>query len=242
MIALHRLVHFFRRDQRHFFSSLVMLLGGLLISSSILAQTAAYVTDQGDFNLRSGESTRHKIVRILSSGTEVQVLSQNRETGYSRVRLNDGTIGFILTRYLQSEPAARDQLSAIQAQLDELQQAPDQLTARLTTLQEEHKALLKAHQETVDHKDQIEQELIEIRRAAANVVNITQERAALQEDVARLTRKVGELEQNNLELSNLDKQKWVVTGALIAGAGVLIGLILPHLHFRRRRQSWGGSF
>lgn len=218
---------------------LVWLLGAVL-SGAVWAKTA-YITDQGEFHLRSGESTRYRIIRVLPSGTAVEVLSHNENTGYSRVRLADGTQGFILSRYLQDEPAARDHLAAMQARLDELQQAPDQLASKLSRLEEQHQKLVAEHEATLKRNEQLEQELLEIRRAAANVVNIAQERAALQEDVARLTRKVGELEQENLELRNRNSQDWFLTGAAVAGGGVLAGLILPHLRWRRRRRNYWSS-
>jgi len=214
---------------------------GLLLWASLSGVAwakTAYITDQGEFNLRSGESTRYRIIRVLPSGAAVEVLANNESTGYSRVRLADGTLGFILTRYLQDEPAAREHLAAMQARLDELQQAPDQLASKLSKLEEQHSTLVAEHEATIKRNEELEQELMEIRRSAANVVNITQERAALQEDVARLTRKVGELEQENLELRNRNNQDWFLTGAAVAGGGVLAGLILPHLRWRRRRSYW----
>jgi SH3 domain protein len=222
--------------QLNFFKCLLWCVLFFIITP-IDAQTA-YITDQGDFNLRSGESIRHKIIRVLNSGVEVEILSENAATGYSRIRLNDGTVGFILTRYLQPEPAAREQLEVMQARLDELQQAPDQLATKLNNLQQEHSRLSQEYEDILHHNQTLEQELIEIRRSAANVVNITQERAALQEDVANLTRKVGELEQENLELRYRDKLDWFLTGSIVAVGCIIIGIFLPNLRFRRRRSSW----
>ncbi|MBB1125678.1 TIGR04211 family SH3 domain-containing protein [Thiospirillum jenense] len=208
------------------------------MQSSLAIADTAYVTDLGEFHLRSGASTRHRIMRMLPSGTEVEVIAEDKDNGYTQVRLSDNTIGFILSRYLQEEPAARERLTAIQTRLNELQQEPGQLAAKLSKLEIEHAALKTAYEKTLRRKEQLDRELIEIQRAAANVVDITQERASLQENIALLTGKVGELEQENLVLRNRDQQRWFLIGATVAGGGVVLGLMLPYLRLRRRANSW----
>ena len=78
----------------------------LLGSSSAIAETG-YITDQLKITLRSGESTTHKVVRMLPSGTAVTVLSRNSSTNYAKVRMADGTTGYVLNRMLLTERPAR---------------------------------------------------------------------------------------------------------------------------------------
>lgn len=230
-------------DTRRFRPRRILWLGFLLWVIALSMRNAwgetAFVTDQGAFNLRSGESTRHKILRMLPSGTEVEILGKDRDSGYSEVRLADGTSGFILSRYLQDEPAARARLEVAEQRLEELQQEPDQLAAKLSRIEEEH-ARLKEQFDIVSQRNlELEEELAELEHTSANVVNINEERNQLQQSVARLTRTVGELEQENLELRSRDDQHWFMTGAGVAGGGLLIGLLVPRLGSRRRRGSWG---
>lgn len=217
---------------------LAWLLMGLLLGSIAVVQAdTAYLTDQGEFNLRSGESTRHKIIRILSSGTEVEILGQNEESGYTRIRTLDGTAGYILTRYLQDTPAARSQLKALREQLEELQQEPDQLAAQLSRLKELHDTLKSDYARVEARNQELEETLAEIEHSSANAVKINAERNRLQQEVANLTRTLGELEQENVALRSGDDRRWFLTGAAVAGAGLIIGLILPNLGLRRKRDS-----
>jgi SH3 domain protein len=80
-----------------------------LVSASPAFAETQYVTDQYDFNLRAGQSNRYKIIRTLPSGTPLEIIRVDSKTGYAQVRTEDGTTGYILTRYLQQEPAARNQ-------------------------------------------------------------------------------------------------------------------------------------
>lgn len=214
----------------------------ILVLALTAAQAAAdtrYVTDQFEITMRRGESTRHRIVRMLPSGTEVEVLGSNRDTGYSRIRIADGTEGYVLTRQLLEQPVARDRIAALEERLAELQQAPDQLAAQLDRLQAEHEALQSRHQALERENTELEQELATIRHASANVVRLTEERSELRKNVADLTRQSAELRQENRDLRNQTHQRWFLIGAGVVAGGILIGLILPHLRFRRRKGSWG---
>jgi len=206
--------------------------------AQVVADTR-YVTDQAEITMRRGESTRHKIVRMLPSGEAVQELSMNKATGYSQIQVEDGTTGFVLTRQLQNEPVARDRLATMEARLAELQQAPDQLAAQLTELRAAHEELERGYQQVEGERDRLEQELASIKNASANVVRITEERSELRKSVAELTRQVADLRQESLDLKNQTTQRWFLIGAGVVTGGVIIGLLLPHLRLRRRKSSWG---
>jgi SH3 domain protein len=197
------------------------------------------VTDQFQITMRKGESTRHKIIRMLPTGEAVEALETNSDSGYTRIRTSDGTIGYVLDRQLLKEPVARERIAEMTARLQELQAEPDQLAAKLAELQQAHSTLQADHDELRSDKERLEEELATIRHASANVMRITQERTELRQGVADLTRQVAELQQRSRDLSNQSTQRWFLIGAGVVVGGILIGLVLPHLRFRRRKSSWG---
>ncbi len=210
----------------------------LVVPASLRAETR-YVTDRLEATLRAGESTRYKILKMLPSGTPLEILGVNDTTDYARVRTAEGTLGFVAVDQLQAEPAARDRLLEVEAQLKELQQQPDALSAQLARLQSEN-AELKARFSTSERgRQRLEQELATIRHASANVLDITNDRERLRMQVAELTRARADLEQANRDLSNQTNQRWFLIGSGVLGGGVLLGLILPHLRFGQRKSSWG---
>lgn len=198
-----------------------------------------YVTDQFKITLRSGESTGHSILKMLPSGSTVELLSTNPDTGYSQIRAPDGKTGFVLTRQLMDEPSARDRLAQAEKRLHELQDEPGRLSARLASLQEEHQRLTDAYAQLQKVKGDLEQELVSIRRTSANAVRIAEERDQLRQSLATMTREIEEVKQQNLDLSNDSTQGWFLIGAGVLVAGIILGLILPHLRFQRRKNSWG---
>lgn len=76
--------------------SLAILVSAVVLALPVpgLGQTR-YVTDQGDFYLRSGPSNGHRITKQVDAGTALTVLETDEDSGYSRVRLGDNTTGWI---------------------------------------------------------------------------------------------------------------------------------------------------
>ena len=94
----------------------------LLLSVTVaMADDTRYVTDQLEITLRSGQSTKHQIIRMLPSGTPVELLETDEETKYSRIRTSDdGTEGWVLSRYLDEQPSARERLIKTNQQVKQL--------------------------------------------------------------------------------------------------------------------------
>ncbi|QEP43302.1 TIGR04211 family SH3 domain-containing protein [Ectothiorhodospiraceae bacterium BW-2] len=213
-----------------------LLLTLMLLPAPALVAETHYITDQIEVTLRSGESTRNKILRMLPSGTAVEVLSQNSDSGYSRVRIN-GREGYILTRQLQREPSARSQLQSMRERIEELQASPNKLQSRLAELQGDYAQLQQQHQQLQQQHRQATDELQRIEQTAANAVRIERERQQLQQQVDQLSSNREQLLQQNSQLQKQSQQRWFLIGAGVLVGGILLGLILPHLRLRRR-SSW----
>ncbi len=198
-----------------------------------------YVTDQCSVPMRKGEGLKYKVSRMLPSGTTLQVTGGGGSSGYTQVRTPEGSVGFVATADLMAEPAARDRLAEMAAKLAELQQAPDALTTRLAAAQSEQQDLKASYARVSADRDRLEQELATLRSASANIVEVTNDRAELRTRVAELTRQTADLEQKARDLSLENDQRWFLIGGGVVVAGILIGLILPSLRFRRRKSSWG---
>ena len=208
----------------------------LLLAASAHAQTR-YVSDRMVVELRRGPSTEYLILRNLEAGTAVQVL-EDAGAGYSRVRVQDqGTEGFILTRFLIPEPIARDKLAAAERGLaaaktraTELEQQVNALTAELGGTKTDLAKTRSSH-------DQISKDLTDLRTSAANVVEIRDQNESLRQRLIQREREVEELTAANTRLASQDKQNWFIVGAGVLLGGVVIGLIGPSLR-RKRRSQW----
>ena len=216
-------------------SCTALLLSALLFATAVNAQTA-WVSDEFEITLRSGPSTSHAIELMLKSGTEVQILERDNEAGYARVRTGGGKEGWVLTRYLMNEPAARQQLARLTSQLTNEASRGSSLNAQLGAIRSEYDAATKRLETLEREKSGLEEELAEIKRTAANVLTINNQNKQLREQLAAEEIRVATLEQENRELSSQTTRYWFMSGALVLVVGMALGLWLPRIRWQRRSR------
>jgi SH3 domain protein len=216
------------------------LLPILLIAASLpaIAKTG-YISDQLKITMRSGESTSHKVIKMLPSGTPVDIISDNDQTGYSKIRLPNGTTGYVLSRMILSERPARERLVEAEQQLEMLRQEPDKLSSQLAKLQEDYQSLQQQYETLSREKEQLSREIEILRQAAAEPMRVARERDDAVEKNRQLNDELATLKLNNQRLSDKTEQNWFMIGAAAIIVGILLGIILPRLRVRRRRSEWG---
>ncbi|HSN52469.1 MAG TPA: TIGR04211 family SH3 domain-containing protein [Woeseiaceae bacterium] len=211
------------------------LLSALLVAGAASAESA-WVSDQFEITLRSGPSTSNAIERMLDSGTELEVLERDAETGYSRVRTGGGTEGYVLTRYLMNEPAAREQLARLTSQLTSEASRGTTLNSQLSAIRSQYDSATRQIETLQREKGELEEELAEIKRTAANVLSINNQNKQLREQLAAEEIRVATLEQENRELSSQTTRYWFMSGALVLVVGMVLGLWLPRIRWQRRSR------
>lgn len=95
-----------------------------------------FISDQTAVTLRLDKGMDSPVAGLLTAGTRVQLLEADTASGYSRVRVAPGREGWVLARYLSMQPAAREQLVQVQAQLGEQQALVRKLQAENAKLRE----------------------------------------------------------------------------------------------------------
>ena len=214
--------------------ALTLLIG--LLATPALAQTR-YVSDQLEIPLRSGTSTQHRIIRMLSSGTPLEVLEVDADAGYTRVRAPSGAEGWVLSRLLQDIPSARDRLARAEKQLAELQAAERERLENLDNLKSEKGSLEDKLSALLQENNRLKQELMEIRRTASSSLAIAEENKELKNRMLQMEREQQRLVQENEALSDRTKRDWFMVGAGVIIVGIILGLILPRIRVKKR-SSW----
>jgi len=216
------------------------LLPILLIAVSLpVCAKTAYISDQLKITMRSGESTTHKVIKMLPSGMQVNVIGQNSKTGYSKIRLPSGSTGYVLTRMVLSERPARERLAEAEKQLQMLRQEPDKLGSQLATLQDNYQTLQRQYDTLALENEQLNSEIESLRQASAEPMRIARERDQSVEKNRQLNDELATLKLSNQRLTDKTEQNWFMIGAVAIVVGILLGLILPRLRVRRRRSEWG---
>lgn len=192
-----------------------LVLAGLLMSSvSALAQTH-YVTENLNTYLRKGAGDQFKISGTIQGGERVTILE--RKERYTLIRDSKNREGWILSSEVTANPSSRELAPKLQQQVQEL-------TAKLNNIDKEWQQRTVEMQRRVQQSDQQSSELLE-------------QNALLKRELDILKNKNRDLEAlQNAESRELMIQYFIYGGSVL-GAGLLLGLLIPIMLPRRRRNN-----
>jgi SH3 domain protein len=206
------------------------------MAGNALAETR-YVSDSLEITMRSGKGNSYSITRMLDSGTPVEVLEVDKDEGYTRVRTKSGKEGWVLSRYLMKTPAARDRLASAEKNLAEIELEKRKLETAMAALTEEKNTLAAELETLTGQNRKAGQELAEIKRTASSALAIDAENKDLKSRVVTLERDLQTLQQENEGLRDRSDRDWFMVGAGVVLLGILIGLIIPRIRWRKK-SSW----
>jgi len=216
--------------------AIILVFLSLLVSGAALAETR-YVSDNLEITMRSGKGTSYGITRMLRSGTPVEVLEEDKDAGYTQVRIKGGKEGWVLSRFLMKGQAARDRLAAAEKSLAELELENRKMETSMTALTEEKAALEKQLAALDGQTRNVSQELAEIKRTASSALAIDSENKDLKGRVVSLERQLQTLQQENEGLRDRTARDWFMVGAGVVLLGIIVGLIIPRIRWRKK-SSW----
>jgi SH3 domain protein len=210
----------------------------LLVTLSSAQAETVYVTDNLNLSLRSEENNTSKVIKLLPTGTPLTIVEENKGTGFARVRLHDGTEGYMPIRNTMKEPPSRSQLDVANKNLASLQAENASLKAELNTVKESITPGSTLEQSLARERDMLSRELSELKKTAASTVELKNQRDELQERVVNVERELQQFKLENQALQDTTNQDWFLYGGLLSLVGVILGFILPKLSWRRSRSSW----
>lgn len=205
---------------------------------SLASAETRYVSDSLEITLRRGQGTSFQILRALKSGTALQVLQQDADSGYSQVRAPNGTEGWVLTRFLMKEPSARAQLDAALARAANFEAKHKALSEQLTLVTDEKNELENTRSNLDKSHSQLSKELKRIKNTASRALKMDSENKNLKSKVIKLERDNQALSQENETLKDRNARDWFMVGAGVAILSLLLGLILARFGGRRKSSSW----
>lgn len=204
-------------------------------------KTTQYVSDNVAITLRSGKTNQHRIIRSLDSGTKLRVLETDKT--HARVKTPDGTVGWVMKRYLVNEPVARTILPPIKKKLAKLE-------TKYSELRKKHKEIIKERNELAviaSKYEKLESKYTEVSDEANRLSKIASESDQIYQENQSLTRNNASLEaqkdmlMNEIkELQNGNDKLWFLTGAGVIFLGILIGAMLARTR-KTKGSSWGGG-
>lgn len=133
----------------------------LLSGGSAHAETF-YVSGHRELMLRTGPSVEHRIIAVLRTGNDMQVLGQ--EGDYNLVSLPDGRQGYVLKNFLTNEPPPERRIEDLTAKVDAQAAELKQLRSENLQLVAANDKLNKDNQNDKRHLRQLQQESTSLQR------------------------------------------------------------------------------
>lgn len=205
----------------------------VLVVSLNAAAATRYISDELSVNMRRGPSTSYGINDLLKAGTQVQTLDESN--GWTKIRTPGGEQGYVLTRFLSSQPAARNRIEKIATEHEKLVKENKALHAELAEALNGSKELGKLKSQLVSENKALKAQLEKIKQVSANAMQINQQNQQYRKKLLVLESKVERLQSQNKALQS--RREGMKIGALILIVGIIVGLIVP-LFRRRRKGSW----
>ena len=87
-------------------------------------------------------------------------------------------------------------------------------------------------------KKLLQTELAQIKQAAANTLAIKERNQSLDEQLEVVSRDLDAAKQQNRVLKERSERDWFIAGAGVLLGGMIIGLVIPKIRWKRRR-GWG---
>lgn len=216
---------------RHYKSIIYLILIFLLPSAASAA--TRYVSDHLIITMRTGQGNQYEIIKTLVTGTKLEVLEET-DSGYTKVRIEDGTEGWVRTQYLTDQPAATDQLARAEASLAKLKENNKLLRTEIDNLRKTKGEIEAEHNKLQSEHKSTSKELAHLNEVAARPKQLESENIDLRKRFEQISDEMVLVKQENQVLKDRSERQWFITGAAVLILGMIIGLIIPKLRFQKK--------
>jgi SH3 domain protein len=196
-----------------------------------------YISDELWINLRSGPGNDYKILKILKSGSHLQLVESDDETKFSKVITDKGLEGWVPTRFIQDEPIAFEKLILTQRELKKTQADFSELKNKYNETKKELSETKRAAGNLSQDKSEQEKELEHIKKVSANAINLDKKNQELLEQGEQLKITVDTLRAENERLQSSKDVNYILVGGGLILLGLFLGWLLPKLS-GRRSDTW----
>ncbi len=215
-----------------------MLLLTLLTATSYAAVEKRYVSDKLWLQLRSGPGGEFRILKALPSGEHLIYHEQTEDKNYTKVTTDKGVEGWVLTRYLEDEPVAKEKLILSQRELVKVKAELDTLKQQTETLSAEKSSLSGDHSSLIREKKSLEKELKRITDISANALQLDSKNTHLTKRNKELEILVETLTADNTRLKDNKERTYLIIGGGLIVFGIVLGLAIPAMRGGRKSAGW----
>ncbi|MGF1686333.1 SH3 domain-containing protein [Photobacterium japonica] len=197
----------------------LLILACAVAALPVNAEQSRYISDDLFTYMHKGPSTQFRIIGSVDAGTKVVLLETDSKTGYSKVRDSRGRTGWVNADYLSKQMGLKERVPALEKELMEVK-------ASLAD------ALQSGDTKTASLQNTVKLRTEQITDLETKNSDLNTQLMASQAEIRELRAKI-DTQKNDLLM------RWFTYGGMVAGGGLLFGLVLPHLIPRRRKRNNG---
>jgi SH3 domain protein len=212
----------------------IVILGALFFCPSSLWAKTMYITDRIEISLRSGIGLEYRALTMMKTGDRVEVLEGDKN--WSKIKLPDGTTGWINTRFLVDQvkmvPAVDPK---IQEELRGVKETSQSLAKEKEILIQEKTRHLKEIEEAQNRIHSLQEE--KNKRISPELTALKTQNEKLDKEVALYKKQIDNFNQKETRQRIEEQIKWFLVGAGVLVVGLLLGWFLsrgrrkPHRYY-----------
>jgi SH3 domain protein len=198
-----------------------------------------YISDIQFVAIREGlDNNTRAVERGLKSGTPLEVLEQSE--GYTKVRTPNGNEGWVADYFLSDNIITRDQLDAMQTELDKSAASREEIAKSLSLSQGKVQELNNLNNTLKEENNTLKQQLQEAVNLTKKAQVIVSQNNDASYQLESLKQQADAAIAQSEKLQDTTQQQWFVIGAATLFGGLLLGTLLPMLRRKKNNSgSWG---
>ena len=216
-----------------------------LLAMTLLASAPLYgiaetlwLSDVLWVNVRTGPGADYRSLKTITSGTRMDVLEEQADSDFIRVRTENGLEGWIPRRYTFDEPTGRIQAEIVTAEKLQLQQQFDALDKKYKALLTDKGDVNGELESLRTNNETLSTELNRIKAVSENAINLDSQFQDLAEENARVKNEMDVLKAENTSLKEYNDTQMLYVGGILIIIGIMLGAVLPRLTGRKRKDGW----
>lgn len=197
-----------------------------IFTFSATAETR-YISDDVLIYMHSGPSTQYRIVGTLKAGEAVTFLQADPTTNFAQITTNRNKTAWIDGKMLSRKASLKARTPKLQAELARTKKALAQIN---------NKNAQKLEKITGSNRDVLNAKEALIKEKTDAISTLTTKNKMLTEEAVKLRTENASLAAR-LDTKQEDEQhRFFMLGALVLGLGLIAGLIIPSIRFRKKKN------
>ena len=209
-----------------------------LSAHSAYAEEDVYVSDILVVNFRTGPGNEFRIDKRFKSGKHMVRLEVSEDGKWSKVRLNNGLEGYVLTQYLDTQESARIRLERTEQKASSLEQQLQQAKNLNKKLEADLASTATTANSASKNSAKLDSELKALKALSAGAIELDKRHNELLKKHQMIQTERDTLRAENENLKNDQRLSFLMYGAGILILGMILSSIIPMLKPKKGYSEW----